>query len=634
MCGIAGWIGHVDDGASVADSMKLALRHRGPDEARVRPFPRATLVHTRLSIIDLSEDGAQPMSNARGTVWVVLNGEIYNHRELRRQLEARGHCFRGHADTEVLAPLYEEYGPDFVTRLRGMFTIALYDAARERLLLVRDRFGIKPLFYTASEDRLGFASEIQALRRIPGIDERPNLQAVFDYAALAYMVAPATLFRGIQALEPATYLEAWFEDGRVRHQCRRYHQWIAAPRLDLTFEQAVAEAEELVDRAVASQLESDVPLGSLLSGGIDSSLVSAAAQRHTPVLQTFNVQFPEGYDETWAATAVARHIGSDHRTLRMEEGEASWDRVTDLLAHTGQPFSDPSLFAVHAVSRLMRQHVTVALSGDGGDEGFGGYDVSWRIGRFVQLQRVPGAFWRLAAAATDPLARRGWVRGWLPERFRDVPDADDAQVLRNMCAMLREPEQAAVFGNGGLLPTRRLFESVWPNELDARTSRLERLSSHFTEVNIRLILANDYLFKVDSASMHESLEIRVPMLDEDLMAFGLSLPHRLKVEGTTCKRVLRAVATRWLPADVATKPKAGFAVPIDAWVDQSFKDRLRETLLATASPLRELLRFDVYSRWVRAFCDGVRLPEISRNGLYTRAILLLSLHLALCQSDR
>ena len=633
MCGIAGWIGQVDDGPAVAERMRMRLRHRGPDGSGVERLPGATLIHTRLSIIDLSEHGAQPMPGRDRRIWTVLNGEIYNHAAVRATLQAKGHQFRGRSDTEVIPALYDEYGDDFVSHLRGMFAIALYDVAERRLLLVRDRFGIKPVFYTATDARLAFASEIRALRELPGIDDRTNLQAIFDYFALGYMVAPDTLLRGVRALEPAMFVEARMEGDRVVHALRRYHQWVVAPRLDWTLEDAVDQTEALLTPAVQRQLESDVPLGALLSGGIDSSLVSAAAQRATGHLQTFNVQFPESHDETWAALAVARHIGSDHRTLTLGDGEATWEQVTSLLGQSGQPFADTSLFAVHAVSRLMRQHVAVALSGDGGDEAFGGYDVTWQIARFAQLQRVPGAAWSIAGALVTPLARAGLVRWWLPERIADLPTADDAGVLRNMVAVLREPEQREAFAGLDVLPTRRLFEAQWPHVFDRRTSRVERLSGLMTEVNIRLALANGYLFKVDTASMRESLEVRVPMLDEDLVGLGLTLPHALKVTGRTSKRVLRAIAGRWLPQEIARKPKAGFAIPVDTWVDAPFKQRLHDTLLASHSPLRGLMRTDLCERWLTAFRDGVPLPEMSQRGVYQRAISLLSMHQALCPAD-
>jgi asparagine synthase (glutamine-hydrolysing) len=315
----------------------------------------------------------------------------------------------------------------------------------------------------------------------------------------------------------------------------------------------------------------------------------------------------------------------------MDEGRAGWDDVAALLAHAGQPFADPSLFAVREVSRLMRRHVTVVLSGDGGDEGFGGYDVTWQIARYAALQRVPGVVWNAAGAVATPLASLGLVRGWLPERLADVPAADDAGILRNMICQLREREQLELFDAGEVVrPTRRLFEPAWLNEFDRSASRLERLSGLMTEVNLRLTLANGYLFKVDTASMRESIEIRVPLLDEDLVTFALTLPHDLKVQRHTGKRVLRTIADRWLPAEVARRPKAGFAVPVDTWVAPEFKARLHDTLLGPGSRLHGLLRRSVIDRWLTAFRDGTDLPEMTRSGLYRRAILLLSLHLSLC----
>lgn len=635
MCGIAGWLGHVPDADHYAHRVAELLRHRGPDAQGVRHWPWATLVHTRLSIIDLSPTGAQPMSCQDGSTWVIFNGEIYNHRELRRDLEARGHRFRGRSDSEVIAPLYREYGPDFVTKLRGMFAFALLDLPSRRLLLVRDRFGIKPLFYAVNDGRLMFASELRALRTLPDIDDRLNHQALFDYAALFYIPAPDTLFAGIRAVEPSQVVDATLDaDGRVRVSRRTYHQWAVTPNRTLSLDEALEHTDDMVTRAVGSQLESDVPLGSLLSGGIDSSLVSAAAQRATGKLHTFNVQFPQGYDETWAARAVADHIGSRHDTLSISEGEATWTEVTDVLRSTGQPFADTSLFAVRAVSHLMRRHVTVALSGDGGDEGFGGYDEHWRLPRMARLRALPPWLWRSAAAGVAPLAHRGVVRSWLPERLRDAAqDGGDAFLIRNMCCGLREAEQYALCPDLQSHPTRRLFESIWPNVLDGDDSLQERLSAHFTEVNMRLILANCYLFKVDTASMQESLEVRVPLLDEDLMAFALTLPYRLKVNGRTGKRVLRALATKWLPQAVANKPKMGFGTPVDAWVDRAFKQRLRETLLSPSSPVAHLFRQDVYRPWIEAFCDGRQHPSISRNGLYYRTVMLLALHVSLCSSE-
>jgi len=636
MCGIAGWLGASADGKDSAGGMVRALRHRGPDADGVKSWPQATLVHTRLSIIDLTPTGAQPMANEEGTVWTVFNGEIYNHRELHRNLEKQGHVFKGHSDTEVLPHLYEEEGLDCVKKLRGMFALAIFDTRRHVLMLARDRFGIKPLFYAPSKDRLAFASEIRALLELPGIDTRPDRQAIYDFAALFYIPAPETFYMGIRALEPGEILEARLNVDGVSWKTQAYHRWSIAPDLALTLDQAADRADELLTTAVCRQMESDVPLGTLLSGGIDSSLVSVAAQTAlTQGLRTFNVKFSEEeYDETWAAVAVAKNIGSHHQTLDMDGVRGTWDHVTGLLLHAGQPFADTSLFAVNAVSRLMRRHVTVALSGDGGDEAFGGYDLYSQIARIAHYQILPGLVWHHGSLLLKPLAGLGIVREHLPQRAKEIANADDTAIVQDLFCWVREEEHKALCRAEDVLPVRRLFERQWEYCLPRQSSRLERLSAHTTEVNTRLVLPNDFLFKVDTASMRESLEVRVPMLDEDLFALGLSLPHRLKVNHRTCKRVLRAVAKRKLPLSVATKPKMGFGIPVDAWVNADFKTRLRDALLSPSSKLVEFFRSEAYHPIIEAFCNGHSCRGISREGLYQRVIMLLSVHLALDDSHR
>jgi asparagine synthase (glutamine-hydrolysing) len=630
MCGIGGWLGNEPNSEGVAMNMAQAMFHRGPDSHGVRSWPEAALVHTRLRIIDLSAAGAQPMTNEDGTVWVVFNGEIYNHRELRRNLEARGHLFKGHSDTEVLPHLYEEHGLDFVNKLRGMFALAIYDDKTHTLILARDRFGIKPLFYAPGEDRLAFASEIRALLKTPGIDLRPDRQAIYDFTALFFIPAPETFYRGICALGPGELLVASIHDGQVSWRTRSYHRWTINIDPSLTLEKAADQAEELVTVAVQRQLQSDVPLGSLLSGGIDSSLVSAAAQHALcGNLRTFNVQSSGDDDETWAALAVANHIRSYHQTLEMNGQQGTWEDVTDLLRHVGQPFADTSLFAVNAVCRLMRRHVTVALSGDGGDEGFGGYDLYWQIARIALLQQLPAPLRRRASLLLVPLARLGVVREHLPERATEMTGADDTAIIQQLFCWVRKDEHKRLCRIADVLPVRRLFESQWQHHLPREAFRLERLSAHTTEVNARLVLPNDFLFKVDTASMRESLEVRVPMLDEDLFAFGLSLPHSLKVKGRTCKKVLREVANRKLPPVIASKPKCGFGLPVDSWVDAQFRSRLKEVLLGSTSKLPEFFRPEVYGPVIEAFCERRLHPSISRQGLYQRAIMFLSLQSAL-----
>lgn len=637
MCGIAGWIGRQDGGDEVADRMRQALHHRGPDGYGIKSFSSATLVHTRLSIIDLSESGAQPMTNESGTVWTVFNGEIYNHRELRSDLERKGHHFKGHSDSEIIPHLYEELGIDFVERLRGMFAIAIYDAHTHALILARDRFGIKPLFYAPTKTRLAFASELRALLCVKDIDTRPDRQAVYDYASLFYIPAPETFYRGIRALQAGEILEARLDDGDVSWKTRQHWKGVIAPDQRMSLSEAVNHVERLITAAVRRQLESDVPLGALLSGGIDSSLVSVAAQRALQgTLRTYNVRFPDrAYDETPAALAVAGYIGSHHMTLDMKEGQGTWEHITDLLTHAGQPFADTSLFGVNAVSRLMRKHLTVALSGDGGDEGFGGYDVYWQLARIAGMQRLPSPFWKVIALALVPLGSAAGVPSHVPRRLNEIAGADDTKIVQDLFTWIHEEELSDLcLDHGKVLPVRRFFEQRWEHCLPKNASRVERLSALATEANVRVTLCNDFLFKVDLASMKESLEVRVPMLDEDLFSFAVTLPHHLKVKGRQCKRVLREVAVRQLPPSVARKPKHGFAVPVDQWANTELKHQVRETLLSPSSRLPEFFKPEMYGPFVEAFCDGRTYQACSREALFRRAVMLLSLEITMAEQKQ
>lgn len=632
MCGIAGWIGYLNgDRHQIADRLALALRHRGPDANGTRFFDHAALIHTRLSIIDLSELGAQPMSNEDQTTWVTFNGEIYNHHDIRNQLIECGHVLRGRSDTEILPHLYEDYDTDLPKQIRGMFSIAIYDDQRKRLLLIRDRFGIKPLFYAATESSLAFASEINALKLIPQTDLRPDRQAIADYAALHYIPAPQTAYLGIRALEPGEILEARWDNGRIEFRIHRYHQWNITINHALTLEDAIDEAEALLRQGVQSQLESDVPLGALLSGGIDSSLVSVAAQDASQVpLHTFNVGFDdEAYDETWAAQAVAKHIGSQHQTLAMVNETSPWNYITSLLYQTGQPFADTSLLAVNLVSQAMRKHVVVALSGDGGDEAFGGYGSHLRLPQLMQFERLPLSLRQFGLVTASWAARipaaLGAIPHQIPHRLADLAAARDTiDLIRPLMSWMRDKEQYQLLKDRELLSIRRHFLPRWTHDNGTHSS-LESASAVLSEAQSRLQMANDYLFKVDAASMRHSLEIRVPMLDEDLFAFGLTLPHCLKAQAGMGKRVLRGIAAHQLPTAVAQKPKQGFAVPVDRWVDSDFRERLQTLLLGPQSVLPEFFRPESYCPIIEAFSTQQQHRTISRAGLYQRAIMLLGL---------
>ncbi len=639
MCGIGGWLGHMNSDPALPERIARSLHHRGPDSSGIQCWHRATFVHTRLSIIDLSPLGHQPMSNEDGRIWTIFNGEIYNHHALRADLERRGHKFRGHSDTEVLPHLYEEYGSGFVSQLRGMFAFAIIDLETSTLLLARDRFGIKPLFFAQTLAWLGFASEINALLHLPGIDTTPNAQAIYDYAALLYIPAPQTFYRGIQALMPGQTLVAEMRGDTITQSTHSYKQWEIRWQSPASFDDTVNRADDHVRAAVGSQIESDVPLGSMLSGGIDSSLVSAAAQSIIPGdLKTFSVSFPEQtYDESPFAQLVAAHIGSDHHVLSMPPQAGTWELITSLLHHAGQPYADTSLFAVSGICRLMRQYVTVALSGDGGDEAFAGYKYFRRALQLQRLRRIPvlglPSTWsaaqvplQWAARVSSRMRRIAYSAGEMSE------GTDLTGILQTMLSWIRPNELRALWCGPSVQPLRRWFEPQWDYQLSRHIPIEDEVMAQSTEIAIRLILPNDFLFKVDTASMAHSLEVRVPMLDEDLVEFGISLPYHKKIQGKQGKRVLRSLAARWLPPSVANKPKQGFAIPVDRWVDGAFRQQLKDTL-DDRSPVANFFHPEVYRQWLDAFCDGGKNSLlISREGLYQRVIMLLSLHLALTRT--
>ena len=617
MCGVAGWLGEATVHDETVDAVLASLRHRGPDGTGSRRFGRAGLVHTRLRIIDLSPTGDQPMANEDGTVWTVFNGEIYNHHELRRDLERRGHRFRGTSDTEVLPHLYEEHGVELFKLLKGMFAVAILDTKTDTLVLARDRFGIKPLYVACGLDFAAFSSEIPALKRFPGIDTTPNGQAIADYAALHYVPAPQTIFTGIEALEPGCAIQARIVGSELEVVRHRFHRWAPEIDPDLTLDKALETADTLIAASVARQLESDVPLGAMLSGGIDSSLVTAAAQQGTPGgLLTFNVRPSDlTRDETAYASAVADYLHTRHKTVEVVQRSADWDSISSTLAGLGQPLADPALFAVGSVSHAMRQHVTVALSGDGGDEFFGGYRIYWKVGVLARLLRIP----------SPALAAAGAIGSTVPRQVSALAGADDTTLVQALSAALTDKEHRALLVDPDAVePLRRLFERRWqPTGLEG--SRLERLSSHTVEVQVRLLLASKFLFKSDMASMRESLELRVPLLDEDLAEFGLSLPHRLRVNGHSGKPVLREVARRYVPEDIASRPKHGFAAPIDSWVDDGFRAAAREALLDARAPIANHFQRSVYEPWVTAFANRDALPSVSRETLDTRILMLTAL---------
>ena len=631
MCGIAGRFHSIElppdqEWARRADNL---LAHRGPDGSGFWSDRNCELVHRRLALIDLSETGAQPMANEDGTVLVIYNGEIYNHRALRSQLQRAGHHFRGTSDTEVLVHLYEECAERMVESLRGIFAFAIYDLPRRRILLARDRFGVKPLYYAQHDGEWLFASEIKAILARTSFRPTIDRQACYDFLGLGYVPEPATGFAGIHCLPSAGILS--IADGRVR--LGRYHGVTARPNEALELNSVRPALDALLLDAVHGQTAADVPVAALLSGGIDSSLVVAAQTRSssTPAL-TFNVRFPDRrYDETESALVVARHCGTRHYTLELGDWSLRPETAIDLLRHFDQPFSDPSLLPMYWISRAVRdQGIICTLCGDGGDEAFGGYQQFLRANQLIQLMKLP----RWMDAMLTGASRR--VSGWAQDWGRQVSKAlelaaagrhDSSVVLAGLSNYLSEEQKEALVGaeaRQDLLPVYRHFDGYQP----AAATTLEQFSARMTERLFAVSLPGNMLRKVDMMSMRAGIEARVPLLDDDVVALGLTLPHRLKADRGRGKRVLRSLAAQWLPRSIADRPKRGFSAPLAALATTEFHD-VAADLLASGSPRTgAFLSPGLVGQWLRAFRTGIRTGgagAMSRGGLHRRVFTILAL---------
>ena len=588
MCGIAGkvwWEAGRPGDAELVAAMTAALSHRGPDDQGLAVHGEAAFGHRRLSIVDLSAAGRQPMTREDGALMLVVNGELYNHRELRTELQAAGHVFRSSCDSEVLLPLYRQRwdaeGPDFVARLEGMFAFALWDGRARRLVLGRDRAGQKPLAYCATARGLSFASELHALRHDGDLDRTPDDRALCDFLAYKCVPHPRTAWRGAAKLPPAHVLVA--EGGRV--STHRYWRLAAGPeRADRpSMDEAAEELAPLLERAVRRRLMADVPLGALLSGGVDSSAVVGLMARHLPEpVRTFTIGFDDpAYDETLEARRVAGLFGTrHHERIVAPDALSLLDRIVH---HHGEPFADASAIPTFLVSELAAEQVKVVLTGDGADESFAGYD---RHRALLLSQRLDGALCRTALGWAARLVRVGGMGG-----------------QRSLSARL------ARFSEALAAPPRRRNQ-LW--RLAGSTARLaglltpegaERLGSPssygaelpgFLPLNDALLLdaerylPDDVLVKVDVASMASSLEARSPFLDHRVLEFAASLPAALKATPAQGKRVLRRALARLLPADVLSGRKRGFGVPLDAWMRGPLLPHLREVLLSPRAAGRGL----------------------------------------------
>jgi asparagine synthase (glutamine-hydrolysing) len=632
MCGLAGRFHPVALPPDPAWRLRVdaLLAHRGPDGRGLYADARCELVHRRLALLDLSETGAQPLPNEDGSVQVVFNGEIYNHRELRSELSSKGHAFRGRSDTEVLVHLYEEHGAAMASRLRGMFAFAILDRRRNQVLLARDRFGIKPLFYAAHEGQWIFASEMKAILALQGFAPQLDRQACYDFLGLSYIPEPATGFSNISAVPKGTTLLL----GEAGARATTFGAIEARPDPSLSRTRLSETAAELLLSGVRRQAVADVPVAALLSGGIDSSLVVAAhARSNEGSITTFNVGFPDrAHDETGMALATAKRYGTNHQTVRIDQQDMTADSVFGLLRHFDQPFADPSLVPTYRVACAVRQHgIICTLTGDGGDEAFGGYPEFWRAERLAQLASTPS--WMLATAGNiaRPLAR--WTRNGGRQAAKAVQLAQAGRtsssvLLAGLFNYLTEPEKEALVladARAGLQSAYRYFGAA-----DGGVSDIETLSAQLTGSHFDVALPSDMLRKVDMMSMRAGIEVRVPMLDEELVTMALQLPHGLKTDGKIGKLVLRDVAGSWLPPEVASHPKHGFTIPLDVMVRGDFHDALEDLLAAPDSRISGVVNRRLVGGWLRQFraaMHGGSGGAISREGLYLRVLMLVALEL-------
>ncbi len=572
MCGICGFFGPgADGGRDALEKMTDALARRGPDDRGVLHRPGvAGLGHRRLSIIDLSPAGRQPMPNEAGDVLAVVNGEIYNFVELRAQLEARGHAFRGRCDAEVVPHAYEEWGDDFPRRLRGMFAIGLWDAGRGRLLLARDRLGKKPLYYHRPGDGIIFASELKALAAHPAFPRTVSRRALGLYLTFGYVPSPLAIFESTFKVPPAHTLVL----DRSGPRLARYWdpmEHARMPPLAGTEEELTERMEEALLEAVRLRLVGDVPLGAFLSGGIDSSLVVACMRRMAsgPV-RTFTIGFWEReFDEAAWARRVAAHLGAEHTELYVEPRDAL-GVIPELPEIYDEPFGDASAIPTCLVSRLARQSVTVALTGDGGDELLGGYPRYRWFEAARRLDRLPPAARRRLAPIVGllPHPKAPKAASWLG--FGEA-----WELYLGMVGIWDRGDLARVLG--GDEPLDGLdFRRVW--EAAGDRSNLEKVML----TDLATYLPDDILVKVDRASMHHALEARVPLLDHVFVELALRLPQGLKYRRGRGKLLLRRLLERRLPRELFERPKKGFSIPLAAWL----RGELKPLLMEYTSPAR------------------------------------------------
>ena len=619
MCGIAGVL-YADSSrpvdAAVLKAMGDAIAHRGPDGEGYWIDPGLGLVHRRLAIIDLS-GGAQPLGNEDGSVQVVLNGEIYNYQSLRSELESRGHRLKTHSDTEVIVHLYEELGDRLVERLRGMFAFALWDRKERRLVLARDRVGIKPLYLYRDDEKLVFGSELKAILAHPGVERSLNVTALESYLAFGMVPGPQTIFRNAEKLPSGHVLTVSYSSLRQTSRC--YWQLKMEPDERVSAEEWQEAIQAKLSETVKLHLLADVPVGALLSGGVDSSVVVAhCAGRTEGPLRTFSMGFrEESFSELPFARQVAQQFGTRH-----EEEIVTPDAVgllDQLTHHYDEPFADSSAIPTFLVCRLASRNVKVVLSGDGGDEAFGGYARYAHDLREASLRRwLPGWLRR----GLGPLAHLWPKADWLPRPLRVKTmltnlSLEPGAAYANTLALCRPPmrrrllqaDLAALLNGQAEDSVRAAYDTISPSDPLAG----------MIAADVAVLLPDDFLVKTDRASMAHGLEMRPPLLDHEFLELAARIPSRYKIRQGKTKWILKQTYSRQLPADVLWRPKQGFEIPIDAWLKGPLRPMFEECVLDRGAAVGSLIDQEVARDLYRAHASG-----LGRHGHVLWSLLVLA----------
>jgi asparagine synthase (glutamine-hydrolysing) len=604
MCGIAGRFNYLTGkpvDRAVLRGMCDLIAHRGPDGADTWTEGAIGLGHRRLAVIDLSPAGRQPMASADGRLQITFNGEIYNFLQLRDQLEAAGHQFHSHSDTEVILAAYREWGIDCLSHLRGMFAFALWDAAERALLVARDRVGKKPLHYLLDRDGIAFASEPKSFLADPAFEARPDLEALSAYLTYQYVPSPLSAFEGVRKLPPAHYLLV--RDGKVTIE--RYWRLSYTQKRKMSQADAEAELLERLREAVRIRLISDVPLGAFLSGGVDSSTVVALmAEAGNGPVKTFSIGFEEKeYDELPYARLVARQYATDHHEFIVRPDATAI--FPQLVWHYNEPFADSSAIPTYYLSQLARRHVTVALNGDAGDENFAGYRRYITPSAARRFDNLPAPARSAVAAAVRALPG-GPFSTTLPGRgthwLRRLSDPPERRYGRRM--MIFEPELKDALctpeftrrsADAGQFLTDVFERSDAPDFVDA-----------LLDVDVNTYLPDCLLVKVDIATMAHGLEGRSPMLDHEFMEFAASLPSDLKLHSGDTKYILKNVARRLIPSETIDRPKKGFGVPLERWFRKELRELTGDLLLDGRLGARGYFRAEVVKRLVEEHWRGER----------------------------